>query len=736
MKQLELIAPAGDWDCFKAAVYNGANAVYLGIQFFNARRLANNFKVEELPEIVFFAHLHYAKIYLTLNTLVRNEEILLWFKTLEQAYLAGIDGVIIQEVAFVPFIKKYFPDLKIHASTQTSLMNAAGINKFDFDLVILARELTTEEIAYIRRKTNVALEMFVHGHLCVSYSGQCLISSLIGKRSGNRGICASSCRKPYNGNCYLISPKDLMLANELDEIASLGISAVKIEGRMKSPEYVGITTKTYRQQIDSLPRLKPLTSQQLDNLRMGFNREFTTGFFGGNKSIIGSEMPMNRGIPLGTINFGKLKLQAPLQLHDGVSFWHRRFEGKLPGGLVKRMLVRGQEVQRAAAGEVVVLDSPYFIDYAQVYLTSQNKGVDLIGNINYRTFPVKVTGKKDQPLLLKSGDCQAQSEIPLQQAQNQALTSEQIITELKKSERLGIRWQVSLDLEPGLFMPKRFFREAREALEEELKKKTLPIRYSQLTELPTVKPAASVLETEKPQLIVKVYSLDQLKEANALGVYAIYYDVFKPELEQARQLCTNAKFFVDTPVVLNDKDIDRIEQIIKKVKPGGICIGNWGLLNFHFSGEKHGKYSLNTFNDLSAQMLREHKVLPMVSVELSAAQVLKMENKELIYYAHGRLPVMHLKGIYPERALTDERGYTFPLRAVNGNTEMLYSRPIALYNKIEELIHGGLRHFFLDLEKDTTTIITAYQNIIDKVPQDISMLKKGTTIGNFAKGVG
>ncbi|MEK6809858.1 MAG: peptidase U32 family protein, partial [Nanoarchaeota archaeon] len=227
MHKLKLNSPVGDWDCLKAAVYNGANSVYLGIKFFNARRLAKNFSLEELKDAVFFAHLHGVKVNLTFNTLVRNEELSMWFKTLEQAYLAGIDAVIIQEIFLASLIKRSFPGLKVHASTQASLMNYRGIAQFhDVDLVVLARELNQAEIKIIREHTDKELEVFVHGHQCISYSGQCLISSLIGKRSGNRGICASSCRKSYNKEGYLISAKDLMLANSIDKIYQLGIDAV------------------------------------------------------------------------------------------------------------------------------------------------------------------------------------------------------------------------------------------------------------------------------------------------------------------------------------------------------------------------------------------------------------------------------------------------------------------------------------------------------------------------------
>jgi len=182
-------------------------------------------------------------------------------------------------------------------------------------------------------------------------------------------------------------------------------------------------------------------------------------------------------------------------------------------------------------------------------------------------------------------------------------------------------------------------------------------------------------------------------------------------------------------------DIGRIENIIAKTKPDGIVIGNWGALAIKFNGEKHGKYSLNIFNDISMDALVKKGVIPEVSVELNAEHALRMKNKNFIYYAHGHIPVMHFKGEYKEKSLTDEKQYTFPLRIVNGNTEMLYSRPIATFEGIKKLIDGGVRHFVLDLNKDVTTIIRAYQSIIESKNPDLSYLKKGTTVGNFLKVV-
>ncbi len=739
MHTIELNSPAGNIESVKSAVYNGANAVYLGMRMFNARRMADNFSLEELKQIIKFCHLHNVKVYLAMNTLVKNPEIELWFKSLESAYLAGIDAVIIQNLWLAPLIKKFFPDLKIHASTQSSLMNYHGINFFEeqnlLDSVVLARELSSKEISGIRKCTKVNLEIFVHGHLCISYSGQCLISSLIGKRSGNRGICASSCRKEYNMQGFLISPKDLMLANKISEIYKLGINSVKIEGRMKSPEYVAITTKIYRKQIDSAVngKTKPLSNEQVEKLKMGFNREFTDGFFSGNKSIVGSEMPMNRGISLGTVRYHYLKLEADINLLDGIGIWNPDNRGKMEGFILKELIMDSQKVESAKKGDIVKIPSRHFKNSCKVFLTSKYNEEDFSTNLNFFFEKISLSGEEGKPLKITGKNFELLSEIPFQKAEKNPLQKSDIDKEFSKSEHLGIKYDMNqISLGENLFMPFSVLRKLRQNLEETIFSRYIPQRTSNFSEskLPSIE--NKIIDTT-PKLIVKVYSVEQLIEAVNAGVFAVYFDIFSEQIKKAKEFCKNTKFFLDTPVIMTDNDIIRAEKIIEDVKPDGICVGNWGMLKTKFQGEKHGKYSLNVFNDIDVLALRSLKILPMVSPELSAEELEKFHNKEFIYYAHGRIPVMHFKGVYPQRNLTDEKMYSFPMRVVNYNTEMLYSRPIAVYENVLELARSGIKYFFLDLEIDTATIINAYNNIIDGKKQDISMLKKGTTLGNFEK---
>jgi U32 family peptidase len=733
MNKIELNSPAGDMDCVKAAIYNGADSIYLGSKFFNARRLANNFSMDDIKSIIKMAHLHGVKIYLTMNTLVRNNELKAWFKHLEQAYLLGIDAIILQELHLIPLIRKYFPGLRIHASTQSSLMNYRAINSFDIDLAVLARELTLDEIKLIRQHTKKELEVFVHGHLCVSYSGQCLISSLIGKRSGNRGVCASSCRKEYNREGYLISPKDLMLANHIKDLSKIGVNAIKIEGRMKDANYVATTTKTYRHQIDTVNNPKNLTNDQIDELKLGFNRDFTTGFLTGNKSIIDYTMPMNRGVYLGKIKHDRLKLEADLEKGDGVGFWHPSFGGKLQGFVLSSLYINNEKSESAKKGDYISIPSRHFFENVLVYQTSKRDKSFFIGDPKLIINDITISGSLDQKLIVTIGDKIVESEIPLQQSKNRSISKIMFIEEFNKSKNKGLIFNITnFYVEKNLFMPLSTLTKLRKEMENVVLSNNVPKRISNLENLPEIKPNKPKCD---PKLIVKVYDIKQLKEAIQTKIDYIYFDIFNDDVNYAKELCKDIKFFLDTPVVMTDKDISRAQNIINDIKPDGIVIGNPGLINLKFDGEKHSKYSLNVFNDYSVDALHNKNILPMVSVELNAKQVIDFKNKNIIYYAHGRIPVMHFKGKYHEPYLEDEKGYSFPLREINGNTEMLYSREIATYGHIGPLIDAGIRYFVLDLERDTTTIINAYVNLINGIKQDISMLKKGTSLGNYKKGV-
>src|SRR5689334_10933680 len=262
----ELIAPAGDWECAKAAVENGADAIYFGLEKFNARMRAHNFTEADLPKLMEFLHRRGVKGYVTFNTLIFENEMAQAEEYVRAIISAGVDAAIVQDVGICRLIRQLSPDFPIHASTQMSITSAAGVEfarDLGCDLVVLARECSIKEIANINQQLAVPLEVFVHGALCVAYSGQCLTSEALGGRSANRGECAQACRMPYEliadgkqvplgDRKYLLSPQDLAGLDLLPELVRAGVASLKIEGRLKSPEYVANITRIYRKALDDV----------------------------------------------------------------------------------------------------------------------------------------------------------------------------------------------------------------------------------------------------------------------------------------------------------------------------------------------------------------------------------------------------------------------------------------------------------------------------------------------------
>lgn len=289
---MELLAPAGSMEALRAAVCNGADAVYLGADTFNARMNARNFSAADLQEAVVYCHVRGVKVHLTLNTLVLDREMPRAAELIRTAASCGVDAFIVQDLGMVSLCRQLAPDVPIHASTQMSIHSLEGVLEaaaLGCSRVVLARELPAEEIAHICKKSPVEIEVFVHGALCMCYSGQCYLSSVIGRRSGNRGQCAQPCRLPYGygrfeSTRYPLSLKDNCLAGELDELRRMGVASIKIEGRMKRPEYVAIVTRAYRTVLNG----GKLTQADLQELETAFSRQgFTDGYF---KGQTGSDM--------------------------------------------------------------------------------------------------------------------------------------------------------------------------------------------------------------------------------------------------------------------------------------------------------------------------------------------------------------------------------------------------------------------------------------------------------------
>ncbi|MCA9128061.1 MAG: U32 family peptidase [Planctomycetales bacterium] len=376
--QVELLAPAGNWQCAHAAVENGADAIYFGLDIgFNARARATNFHIGELRQLMLMLHRQDVRGYVTLNTLVFTDELLAVESSVRQLADAGVDAVLVQDLGLARVVRELCPQLAVHASTQMTLTNATAIEmarQLGVQRVVLARELSLKEIRSIASDTNMPLEAFVHGALCVAYSGQCLTSESLGGRSANRGQCAQACRLPYELLCdgqprdlgnvkYLLSPQDLAAHDLVPELIDAGICSLKIEGRLKTAEYVANVCSHYRAAIDAAlaGQARKLNATQQQELELSFSRGFSPGWLEGcdHKLLVPGTSSAKRGIRLGEVSTIRgdqitVDLHAPLATGDGIVIEGDRANGHEIGGRVYELFQNDVRVDRAESGLTVV----------------------------------------------------------------------------------------------------------------------------------------------------------------------------------------------------------------------------------------------------------------------------------------------------------------------------------------------------------------------------------------------
>lgn len=352
---MDIIAPAGSVERLHSAVKAGANEVYMGLKGFGARRNAQNFTLSEYKEAIDYAHERGVKVLLTLNTLMMDKEIEALYLNIKALYEHGLDAVIVQDLGLFKFIKDNFPSLEIHGSTQMTVGNhieANYLKELGFSRVVLPRELTFEEIKKVRENTDIELEIFVSGALCISYSGNCYMSSYIGGRSGNRGMCAQPCRKCYKTSegekGYLLSPKDQFLGmEEIQKLKEIGIDSIKLEGRMKDPNYVFETVAYYKDLIEGINR-----EEKSSHL---FNRGYGKGYFYGDRNnIINKYYPASIGKEIGEVLRGEVILKENIVLGDGITYLDGNYE-KLLGTYINKIDKRGESIKEAFKGDRVIL---------------------------------------------------------------------------------------------------------------------------------------------------------------------------------------------------------------------------------------------------------------------------------------------------------------------------------------------------------------------------------------------
>ena len=516
---IDLLSPVGDFDCLKAAVQNGANSVYFGADLFSARAFASNFDITTLEKAILYAKTRGVKTNLTLNTLVTDDEFNEAFELAKKAYEFGIDAIIVQDLGLAKQLIKYFPDLDIHASTQMTAHNLQGVlelQRLGFKRVVLSRELSLQEIEYICKNTNVEIEVFVHGALCISYSGQCLFSSMVGGRSGNRGKCAQPCRLPYKllendkeiDKGHLLSTRDLCGLDYIPNLIKAGVTCLKIEGRMKNPEYVATVTRIYRKYIDLAGALintqKFIDGENLDiydfkenttneskyiineNDRKTLLQVFNRGMSSSghllnepNKNLVFKDKPNNMGLFLGKVQkynknkgYITVKLQESIEIGDTISL-----EKEKGSYNVSELMDKNRNIKETSIGQTVTIgrmkgninlgDNIYKMSSKTLSTLAQNS---INGEHRKISLNCKVTIKHNEPLKIKvtpttetannldiysNLNITYNSEIIPENAQNRPLEKEKIIAQINKTNDSIFEFSnIDVELDPNIFLPK------------------------------------------------------------------------------------------------------------------------------------------------------------------------------------------------------------------------------------------------------------------------------------------
>ena len=499
MKKIELLSPAGNFEMLKCAIHNGADAVYLAGNKFGARKFATNFNNNELIEAINYSHLYGVKVYITMNTLIYDEEIQEFLDFIEFIHKNDVDAVLMQDIGMINLVRKTFPNLEIHASTQFHNHNKNDL-KFLKDIgvkrAVLAREMSINEIRNL--DIDIEKEVFVHGALCICYSGQCLMSSLIMNRSGNKGECAGLCRLPYNllengkqlktEGKYLISAKELCTINNVKEIIESGIDSMKIEGRMKSPEYVGYVTKVYRKAIDAYYQNKifNISEEEINNLKILYNREFTNGFLFNEKYLVNQCSPNHQGIEIGkVIDFNNkkitIKLNKGLKQGDAIKF---KNEDK---GLFVNFLYdkKGLLIKEAQANQIVEVDNKIGVKNKDVVLKTVS--INLLDKINayekkHIPINIKIIAKLNSNLFIEFDD--GLNKVSIQGATpeislNRPLTKKDIIEKISKlGNSIYSINNIQIDLDKDIFIPIKILNELKRNLIERLNEKRIEKKTS------------------------------------------------------------------------------------------------------------------------------------------------------------------------------------------------------------------------------------------------------------------
>ena len=746
MKNVELLAPAGNFESLRTAINNGANAIYLGLTDFNARRKASNFTVDSIREVVRYAHLFNAKIYLTVNTIIKNEEVDAFLKMVDKCVEAKVDAYIIQDLGMAYLLSKRYKGIVLHASTQMGIHNLEGakiVEQLGFKRAILSRETSLEDIKEIRDNTNLEIEFFVQGALCVGFSGNCYMSSFLSLNSGNRGLCQQYCRKQYivkdndslKDKAYYLSTKDICLINKLKTLVDAGVTSFKIEGRLKREGYVGVVISTYRKIIDNA--FKDASKNDLEALRVSFSRgDFSyEAYLNHNKE--GMMNPINQnhiGIKIGTLTSVKpfkndlleLEIVSNHELHsgDGLKFMWKNKEIASLG--VGNIIKKGNNTYKIFTKQKIKekgLDVYLTLDY-------QNEE-ELINKVKKLPVDIKVIAKENENLIIKivykKIEVSYKSPFVCNKAINQPTTFEDIKKQVEKlNDTNFVLRDLSVDNDQ-VFIVKSALNEARRSAVILLEN--------------------AIIETFEKRNAVTInkdldftYSLDLLDDAliineeinldllpfdyKGLIIYSPLY--FNKEviahIKEIKTKFINAKVALNLPIIAFKEDLKIINEIVNDLNDVYLIANNLYALTFINKAQLIGGYNLNINNNYALSFLN-HLGIKYAFASLESNEAFLKENPNLYYYALGYNTLMNyvhcpIKTIYKNDckmckynksiSYIDEYNKNYALRRIKINYcyfELLNNRLINCYKKISNPSIVDLRNLDADTFEKTLKML-------------------------------
>lgn len=734
----EILAPVGSEESLVAVIQNGADAVYLSGTNFGARAFAQNFNEDQIVDAIQYAHIRGVKVYVTVNTLIKNSE---WHDVksyLDFLYEHDVDAVIVQDLGVADYVRRRYPDLELHGSTQMSastLEDVAFLKSFGFDRVVVAREMSFEDIKEIKSAIDIEIEVFVHGALCVSYSGQCLMSSMIGGRSGNRGRCAQPCRQTYttfDQTNYALSPGDLNVRDDILKLHDIGVDSLKIEGRMKGPEYGAVVVKSYREALDGL--------EETVDLNKVFHRTYTKGYLFG-ETVIKSDAPGNRGERIGLVRSydeeqKKLTIDLEQPLNKGDEIQIRRSQTSIGA----RCDVFYQENRRVSS-----------YDY-QKGITVDFKHKAQKGEVIYRTYDTKVmndarqsyhkeTRKIDVEMVLlctldevvlkiTDGDHEivCHSNTLPEKAIKVAMTHEKLIKQLKKLGSTAYTLKhVDVFLDEGLTLPLSVINDLRRQCTEALDQKRAK-RYSRHSVLDNR--CYELVEEPLCKLTVGVRNQEQFEAIKDLDL-----EIYS----------------------LSGDGISRVPRLSKHTEnlQGPVLVGDYGGLKAY--DQAYADYSLNVFNQNTINCYHDLGIKRVtLSYELSKEELACLKpnkGQELEYIIYGYVPVMIMsycpvtkqtancescsEPCQNHRGLRDRFDEIYPVMRHGNKLEVLNHKRLSLIGSLDELIRMDILclrlEFTIESPEEVKAITCAYLDALKG--KQVKLNFSDAFTGHFYRGV-